>query len=95
MVLRVRPFEITVFDFEAAIWGYEEGLDWREVGADYVGGRVGVGHFASGVSMKILEKREEREYIAHIPVPVPMSRILCGLSRGARWSFPSRVRRYM
>ncbi len=50
VVLGVCPRQIQVLDFEGAVWGHEKRLDGREVGADYVRRRVGVGHFACGVS---------------------------------------------
>lgn len=57
VVLWVCPVEVEILDFEGTVWGYEEGLDGREVGADYVGGGVFIGHFATGVSMNFTEFR--------------------------------------
>ena len=53
LALGVCPVKVQVFDFEGAVWRYEEGLDGGEVGPDYVGRGVGVGHFAKGVSIAL------------------------------------------
>lgn len=41
---RIRPLELRVFDVEHAVWRHPHGLDGADVGADDLGGRVGVGH---------------------------------------------------
>lgn len=63
----VCPVEVEIFDFEGAVWGYEEGLDGREVGADYVGRGVGVGHFATGVSRNSAEIFERKVTLPKFP----------------------------
>lgn len=41
---RIRPFELRVLEVEHAVWRHPHRLDGADVGADDLGGRVGVGH---------------------------------------------------
>jgi hypothetical protein len=70
------------------------GLDRAEVSADYVcGGVLSCCRCQCQVHSFEVEIRSVPYSMAYIPVLVPMSKTFRGFSTGARWSFPSNIRR--
>lgn len=89
------PLERDIVDFEVAVWRDPFRLYGREVGASDSGRGILVGHVLARVSADGGPGGDGDHTIAQMPVPVPQSKMVCGLCTGAKWSFWSRVKRYM
>lgn len=76
LVGRISPGEGHVVDLKDTIWGHKRGLDGREVDSSDFGTRIFIGHVTALISIFDLEGLKDRStHMAHMPVPVPISRI--------------------
>lgn len=100
-VLLPCPFGFCIVDLELDIWGDPGGLDWAQVCSDDLGGGIVPVAANQSTATRIRSRgggswTHSATSIAQMPVPVPMSRILCGfLPMGARTSLPPWTRTQM